>query len=105
MATESVHQGDFDSSNSVNESIIADSLSLDEIPDEDDISTLQNYALLDGAGRICRFRSIFTKPRTARRVLVIFVGSLLSPVCPLSCTCLFLKSCLLTPNESYANCT
>jgi hypothetical protein len=81
MATESTRRIESDSSD---ESTIAETTDLDDIPDQEDIEAIGDFALHDSTGRITPFRSVFTRPNSPRRVLVIFVGHLLSPVRPLA---------------------
>lgn len=81
MATEPTRRIDSDSSD---ESTIAETTDVDDIPDQEDIEEIGDFVLHDSTGRNAKFRSVFTRPHSPRRVLVIFVGHLLSPVRPLA---------------------
>lgn len=57
-------------------------IDLDDIPSQEDIEIIQDLLLQDSGGKEVRFRSVFTGFNCPRRVLVIFIGHFLNPVCP-----------------------
>lgn len=54
-----------------------------EIPSQEMLNKIADINVLDSEGRAVPFKSIYTGPNVARRVLVIFIRHFFCGVCPL----------------------
>ena len=57
-------------------------IDLDDVPSQEDLEILRDFLVQDHNGKEVHFSSIYGLS-CPRRVLVIFIGHFLNPVCPL----------------------